>query len=255
MTCITGGSQDISKNGTTRRGKQNYRCLDNLRNLIEHPQWNPKDKETLDRVNLLFLLKNSFAGISLVTEVSENWLQGYFKESYTKVSRIVFVVPKAKGKLTVQLDELLSFIDDIGYKQWVCLVIDSDTPEIIGCYVGDRSRISALQLWPLLPDIYRQCAKVYTDYFEAYITVILRKRYCAVGRKSGLTSYIERLNNTMQQRGSRLVRKTLSFSKKSDNHIGAIRTFIHEYNCLVRERLIEAVHPAIASVLYKKELS
>ncbi len=27
MTCPTCGSHDISKNGTTRRGKQNYKCL------------------------------------------------------------------------------------------------------------------------------------------------------------------------------------------------------------------------------------
>jgi IS1 family transposase len=45
-----------------------------------------------------------------------------------------------------------------------------------------------------------------------------------------MTNYIERFNNTMRQRISRLVRKTLSFSKKLCNHIGAIWYFIHEYN-------------------------
>jgi hypothetical protein len=34
----------------------------------------------------------------------------------------------------------------------------------------------------------------------------------------------------MRQRISRLVRKTLSFSKKLENHIGAIWYFIHHYN-------------------------
>ncbi|MEM7772053.1 MAG: IS1 family transposase, partial [Cyanobacteria bacterium P01_A01_bin.37] len=72
----------------------------------------------------------------------------------------------------------------------------------------------------------------------------------AVGKESGLTSYIERFNNTMRKRVSRLVRKTLSFSKKIENHIGAIWTFIHEYNRLVKERLIESAHPTIFSVLY-----
>ncbi|MGF1567487.1 MAG: IS1 family transposase [Nodosilinea sp.] len=28
MTCPTCGSQDISKHGTTHRGKQNYKCRD-----------------------------------------------------------------------------------------------------------------------------------------------------------------------------------------------------------------------------------
>ncbi|MDE5092937.1 MAG: IS1 family transposase, partial [Trichodesmium sp. St11_bin5] len=41
---------------------------------------------------------------------------------------------------------------------------------------------------------------------------------------------IERLNNTLRQRISRLVRKTLSFSKKLRPHLGAIWYFINHYN-------------------------
>ena len=56
------------------------------------------------------------------------------------------------------------------------------------------------------------------------------KRHQAVGKETGKTSYIERLNCTLRQRVSRLVPKTLSFSKKLENHIGAIWNFIHHYN-------------------------
>jgi hypothetical protein len=48
------------------------------------------------------------------------------------------------------------------------------------------------------------------------------KRHKAVGKETDKTSYIERLNNTFRQRIGRLVRKTLSFSKNLENHIGAI---------------------------------
>ena len=41
---------------------------------------------------------------------------------------------------------------------------------------------------------------------------------------------IERFNNTLRQRISRLVRKTLSFSKKQTHHVAAIWNFIHYYN-------------------------
>ena len=75
-----------------------------------------------------------------------------------------------------------------------------------------------------------QCAVCYTDYWAAYEQVIPSKRHKAVGKNSGLTKHIERFNNTMRQRISRLVRKTLSFSKKLENHIGAIWYFIHHYN-------------------------
>jgi insertion element IS1 protein InsB len=46
----------------------------------------------------------------------------------------------------------------------------------------------------------------------------------------GLTSGVERFNSTLRQRVSRLVRKSLSFSKKLENHIGAIKYFICHYN-------------------------
>ncbi|WP_242471088.1 IS1 family transposase, partial [Thiocystis violacea] len=55
-------------------------------------------------------------------------------------------------------------------------------------------------------------------------------RHYAVGKESGKTNHIERYNGTLRQRISRLVRKALSFSKKLQNHIGAIWYFVHHYN-------------------------
>jgi IS1 family transposase len=52
----------------------------------------------------------------------------------------------------------------------------------------------------------------------------------AVGKETGLTNHIKRFNNTLRQRVSRLVRKTLLFSKKLENHMGAIIYFINHYN-------------------------
>jgi len=49
-----------------------------------------------------------------------------------------------------------------------------------------------------------------------------------VGKERGQTSHIERFNNTLRQRYCRLVRKTLSFSKKLANHIGALWYFVHD---------------------------
>ena len=191
MTCPTCGSHDISKNGTTRRGKQNYKCRDCHRQFVEDPQWQPKGKDTLGLVDLLLLEKIPLAGIVRATGVSESWLQDYVNDYYAAVPQAVTVVPKAKGKLSVQMDELWSFVDDKGNKQWVWLAIDADTREVIGCHIGERSRKSARAVWQSLPGVYRQCATVYTDFWEAYKTVIPAQRHRAVGKDSGLTSYIE----------------------------------------------------------------
>ncbi|MEM6427576.1 MAG: IS1 family transposase, partial [Cyanobacteria bacterium P01_D01_bin.128] len=77
---------------------------------------------------------------------------------------------------------------------------------------------------------YRQCAVAYTDFWQSYEKVIPSNRHRAVGKETGQTNPIERLNNTFRQRLSRLVRKSLSFSKKLNNHMGAIGYFIHDYN-------------------------
>ena len=222
LICLTCGSDDIVKNGLTRRAKQNYKCRDCRRQFVEDPQWKPIDRSTFDFVDLMLLERIPLAGIARVLSLSEGSLQQYVNQLYEEVLKQVDVIPKPKGKLTVQVDELWSFVDNQKNKQWVWLAIDADTREIIGCYMGDRSRDSAQKLWDSLPAVYRQCAKVHTDDWEAYKTVIPVKRHAAVGKDSGKTSYVERLNNTFRQRISRLVRKSLSFSKKIENHIGAI---------------------------------
>ncbi len=101
----------------------------------------------------------------------------------------------------------------------------------MGVYIGDRSQESARNLWASLPAVYRKCAVCYPDFWTYYEKVIPPKRHKAVGKESVKTNHIERFNNTMRQRISRLVRKKLSFSKKLGNHIGAIWWyFIHYYN-------------------------
>ena len=139
-------------------------------------------------------------------------------------------VIKKKGKLTIQCDELWSFVDNKGNKQWIWLALDAKSREIVGVYIGARDSAAASELWKSLPPVYRQCAVAYTDFWAAYSKVLPRKRHQAVGKETGKTSYIERFNNTLRQRVSRLVRKTLSFSKSLNNHIGAIWYFIHHYN-------------------------
>jgi IS1 family transposase len=123
-----------------------------------------------------------------------------------------------------------SFVGHKDNKQWIWLAIDVNTKEIVGVYVGSRDRNGAKGLWNSLPSEYRQCAVCYTDFWDAYKEVIPSKRHRAVGKETGNTNYIERFNCTMRQRISRLVRSTLSFSKKVENHIGAIWNFIHHYN-------------------------
>jgi len=227
--CPSCQSFDVVKNGRTRHDKQNYKCRDCGRQFIENPQWRMISEETKGIIDRLLLEKLPLAGIARALQISELWLQQYVNHKYKQIKQEVIVRPKPKSSLRVQMDELWSFVNRKGNKQWVWLAMDADSREIVGVYIGDRSTASANALWQSIPSVYRQCAVIYSDFWSAYERVLPSNRYQAVGKETGKTSYLERFNCTIRQRVSRLVRKTLSFSKKTDNHIGAIWNFIHHY--------------------------
>jgi len=130
-----------------------------------------------------------------------------------------------------------SFVGLKRNKQWIWLAIDRNSREIVGMHVGNRDRAGAEALWKSLPPVYRQCAVCYTDFWSAYEQVLHQNRHRAVGKESGKTNHLEKFNLTLRQQISRLVRKTLSFSKKIENHIGAIWNFIHYYNAEIAPKL------------------
>jgi insertion element IS1 protein InsB len=132
-------------------------------------------------------------------------------------------------RLEAELDELWSFVGKRANRQWLWLAMDKQTRQIIAFHVGDRSR-SAKQLWQNIPAVYREQATFYTDQYAVYAGVIPPARHRAITKFTRKTNQIERFNNTLRQRVSRLVRSTLAFSKKVENYLGAIRYFICRYN-------------------------
>ena len=237
MICPRCGSEHVKKNGSIHNKKQKYQCNTCGRQFVEDPQNKIIGDETKNLIDKLLLEKLPLAGIARVAGVSEPWLQEYVNEKYAAVPREVEVINKPKGRLTIQCDEMWSFVGNKDCKQWIWLAIDRDTRECVGCFVGSRDRAGAQGLWCSLPGVYRQCAVAYTDFWASYDEVFPDTRHRSAGKETGKTCYIERLNCTLRQRISRLVRKTLSFSKKLENHIGAIWYFIHHYNEAIRNNL------------------
>ena len=52
----------------------------------------------------------SLSGIARSVKVSERWLQDYVNEKYDHVPRKIVVSKKNKGPLTIECDELWSFV-------------------------------------------------------------------------------------------------------------------------------------------------
>ncbi len=51
-------------------------------------------------------------------------------------------------------------------------------------------RESAQALWRSLPAVYRQCAVFYSDFWVSYPVAFPSNRHRAVGKETGLTSYL-----------------------------------------------------------------
>ncbi len=234
ISCPRCDCNHVVKNGFIHNGNQNFKCKRCGRQFVLNPKNKLIAQETKELIDKLLLEKLPLAGIARVTGVSERWLQNarqYLIRIGVKRSR---GLAQKKGRLTIECDEMWSFVGSKKHKQWIWLALDIQTKEIVGVYVGERSRNGAEGLWQSLPPLYRQCAVCYTDFWSAYNQIFPESRHQAVSKTSGKTNAIERFNCTLRQRVSRLVRKTLSFSKKLENHIGAIWYFIHHYNELLR---------------------
>lgn len=241
LNCPGCGLSQIKRNGHTHYGEQNYRCKNCGRQFVENSQHISEAER--DLIRQLLLERLSLLGICRVMKVSLRWLLTFIGEVYDCLPKDLNVeLPhRTSGqvellRLEAEADEMWSFVKRKENKQWVWIAIDVETKQVIAFYVGDRSSKSARKLWNRIPREYREQATFCTDAWEAYKSVIPKSRHLVCAKGSGMTNIIERFNCTLRQRVSRLVRSTLSFSKKLKNHIGAIKYFICHYNLAVTGR-------------------
>ena len=101
--------------------------------------------------------------------------------------------------------------------------------------------LKGLPLWANRPAVYREQATCYTDQDEVYEGVIPPAQHQAITKKARQTNHLERFNNTLRQRVSRLVRDTLAFAKKRANHIGGI-TYVICHDNLTRAAALPLEH-------------
>jgi insertion element IS1 protein InsB len=134
----------------------------------------------------------------------------------------------------LELDELWSFVGKKENKQWVWLALNPANSQIVGFHVGGRGKDDAKLFYDKIPDFFKQKASFFSDYWQAYVSVFADENHFGIGKDSGLTAHIERFNCTLRQRNSRLVRKTLSFSKSLKNHINSFKHFICDYNLKIK---------------------
>src|SRR5712691_3270700 len=180
-------------------GRQCVRCFE--QSLIA------KDKRML--VKRLRLERMSLRGICRAVGMKLKWLLGFLVPCVEALPDHLHVQPiTCHGNamirhLEVEADEMSSFVQKKASKQ---------------------------RMWAKMPAADRQHATFSTDQYVVYESVIPAAQHRAINKLARKTNHIERFNNTLRQRVSRLVREALLFSRKLVNHIGAIKLFICHYN-------------------------
>jgi IS1 family transposase len=198
-------------------------------------------EEKQDLIKSLLLERISLRGICRVLKVSLAWLIDFVESLYlTTAADLNFVEPVGVEIeiFCIEADEIWSFVGKRANKRWVWLVLERRTRQIAALHIGDRSQNSAIRLWAKVPLAIKAQALVLTDCWDAYGLAIPANQHVACEKQSGQVSLIERFNCTLRQRVSRLVRKSLSFSKSDWFHEEAIKYFIAHYN-LGRQKLFE----------------
>ena len=231
-------SPTYKKNGHIHNGKQNHQCKDCGRQFVDCFEQYLISDDTRALIERLLLERLSLRGICRAVGVGLKWLLGFIVNCFEALPDHLNVQPITGNadvmiqRLEVEADEMASFVQKKTNKQWIWLAMDVKTRQIIAFHVGDRSRKSARQLWRKIPKAYRRYATFHTDQYVVYKGVIPAAQHQAISKQARKTNHIERFNNTLRQRVSRLVRSALSFSKKLSNHISAIKYFICNYNLL-----------------------
>lgn len=121
-------------------------------------------------------------------------------------------MPTENSKAILETDEIFHFVLCKANQIRIWIVQNRQNRQIVSFFIGDGSMESCKRLWRKLPYDYLKCNS-FSDFWKSY-NCIPSETHTKVGKETGLTNHVERLNNTIRQRFSRFVRKTLSFSKK-----------------------------------------
>jgi len=222
--------EDTVKNGKTYYGKQNYRCKNCRRQFVERHQ-DPIEEYKNELLPLLLLERISLRGITRLLNHGMSWI-------YKRMETYWSLLPKELplGKLCdeeielhcAEADEIWSFVGAKDCKEWVWVAIERRTRLVVGFHIGSRDEEGALGLKLSISPELLEKTLIFADDFPSYQLVFGKGQLSQEGKKQ--TTMIERFNNTIRQRCSRLVRKALSFSKKWENHYLAIKYFLVNYN-------------------------
>ena len=206
-------STDLRPKGWNRKKtKRRFKCSDCKKHITQDGHSWFINASQLKLIDKLLLERISLRGICRVLEISLTWLLCYIKKWYGSQSDDLNYRIPTNSTITLklidsELDEMWSYVGDKSNKKWVWIAQCRQTRQVIAFHVGDRSSTAAKELWAKLPLQIQEFGLFYSDDWDAYKGVFPKDRHIFSTQKRD-TNHLERLNNTIRQRVSRLVRKS-----------------------------------------------
>jgi len=110
-TCPACGSRHLIKNGSVHNGKSKHQWKSCAAQFIDNPTKTTISSETKQLIARLLLERISWRGIARATQVSWSWLHDYVNQRLGRTPRQIEVSVKSSGRLTIECDEMWSFVD------------------------------------------------------------------------------------------------------------------------------------------------
>lgn len=221
ITCPSCSARSIIKHGTTRGGKQRYRCKRCSRQFVITYTYRGHDPGVRQLVLPLSLNGCGIRDISRVLQISTNTVLKLLRAQAAKVKR---------GRLPehiteLEIDEMWSFVGRKEHQAWLWYAFEPQSKQIVAWLIGERSDHSCRHLFKQLKRC--QVLRFCTDEWKSYQKLIPSSQHW-VGKR--WTQDIERQNLNFRTHVKRLQRKTICFSKSDEMHEAMIRLYIDQHN-------------------------
>jgi len=224
VKCRYCGSDNITKGGKTKKGKQRYICNNKEckhRTFIYEYDYKAYDPYIRDRVFFAAVNGNGILSTARTLGIAKNTVSSILRGTEEKLW-FVNVGYLEKNKDTeidivradeVEMDEMWSYVGNKKQECWLWWAIDHNTGEPLAFCFGTREHKYLDELLELLKPF--SIKTVYADGNYAYKSRISDSEV-VVGKRN--TQTIERLHLSLRTWCSRLVRKGIRFSKDLHMH-------------------------------------
>lgn len=229
-------SSRLVKNGTAKnlhQTKQTYLCRDCGRQHRQGQRRHKLEQATIDLLKRLLAERVSLRAAARILGLADSTVKRYSKKlqgqtDTTQVQTQGVETDCRSNVCEIVLDEAWSFTGDKKHKQWIWIALDALSLQVLAMVIGSRGKRSLQKLLQRLPYSWLRYGKFYSDGLAAYEKVLPPERHTV--KDESMQNLAENFFMRLRARSSRLVRKTVSFSKKLANHVAAIFYSVNELN-------------------------